>query len=227
MLETDLFSSDLLPFDWSPSNSAPAPNGKVDETANSEQENSVGLLRPYHSSTEAADEADWVDSSQPSSSSTIIVEKHQSLFPDSTTTEKLLVALRNEDFEFGFTSYSESIVEEQLVLNKLATRNWLNELFVSHFGETKILVGLLHIISRFSELEMHPQGPTMALAALSHRHDEVQELAVRAFEHWGSLKSLEVLKHVHVGTGWLQKYINQVVEDLSLEHGIPCTQIYT
>jgi len=141
-------------------------------------------------------------------------------------TDEFLVSLRKEEIEFGVASRTEIIVERQLKLNAMATRNWLNDLFVTHFNDTKILGGILHIISRFDELEMHPQGQTMALAAFNHSSDEIKELGVRAFEHWGSKNSLRILQDVSVETKWLQDYINQVVEDLSIEHGLSGQKVH-
>lgn len=135
-------------------------------------------------------------------------------------TDKLLFLLNTEDIEFGVNSQSETLVSHYLKLNPLLTRNWLNEVFVSNFGDVRITAGILHIVSRFSELEMYPQGQTMALAALSHQDNEIKELGVRVFEQWGTRKSLSILQDVHVETIWLQNYVNQVVGDLRAEYGL-------
>lgn len=76
---------------------------------------------------------------------------------------------------------------------------------------------MLRIIGRFDEEIIFPQGKTMALAALSHKNDEVKELGVRAFENWNSLNSLEVLKNISFDSNWLQDYLNQVIKDLKSE----------
>lgn len=132
-------------------------------------------------------------------------------------TSNLVNCLIEEDFEFGFKSRSELIIREQFSINALATRNWLNELFIENFQNEKILVGLLRIIGRFEEEIIFPQGQTMALAALAHKNNEIRELGIRAFENWNSLNSLEVLKKVNIDSKWLQDYLNQVIEDLKEE----------
>ncbi len=220
MLDKDTSISAPFLFDWSPSSES--------QECEELEQGLTGQDSLHRFFDELFQESQFVDGSPIPTDSTAIdplVDASTSARYQHLST-KLLSALRNEEFEFGMVSYSENIIEEELAVNALETRNWLNELFVSNFSDAKVLTGLLHVISRFRELEMHPQGITMALAALSHKDNEVKELGVRAFEHWGSLHSLKVLKEVKVGTLWLQKYIDEVVEDLSLEHGISCSQIH-
>lgn len=133
-------------------------------------------------------------------------------------THNLICCLVEEDFEFGLKSRSELIISEQFSVNTLATRNWLNDIFIENFQNEKVLIGLLRIIGRFEEEIIFPQGHTMALAALVHRNDEIKELGIRAFENWNSLNSLEILKHIEVETIWLQEYLNQVIKDLTEEY---------
>jgi len=135
-------------------------------------------------------------------------------------TNNLISCLIEEIFEFGFKSKSELIIKEQFSTNTLATRNWLNEIFIDNYQNEKILIGLLRIIGRFEQSIIFPQGQTMALAALAHRNDEIKELGIRAFENWNSPNSLEVLKNVQVEVKWLNEYLNQVIEDLKEEHVI-------
>jgi hypothetical protein len=217
-------NSDLLPFDWSSDADSFSHPAQAEETV-TERGAILQLLR------RAAAEYQTLESSELTENAAMVKEdtairgyRTDQFF--SHLTNRLTAAIRNEEFEFGIRSSAEIIVEEQLTRNGLETRNWLNEMFVAHFGDRAVLVGLLHIISRFKEFEVHPQGLTMALAALVHKDDEVKELGVRAFEHWASPTSVKVLQNVQVGTPWLQRYIDEVVEDLSLEHGIPRAQVY-
>lgn len=132
-------------------------------------------------------------------------------------TPKFLSLIKEEDFEFGFVSRSEELIASQLQINALATRNWLNEIFINHFDNEVILIGLLRIISRFDESLIFPQGQTIALAALSHSNDEIKELGIRAFEKWCSAESLSILKKLNLNSAWLQEYVNDVINDLEEE----------
>lgn len=129
-------------------------------------------------------------------------------------TPKFLSLIKEEDFEFGFISRSEELISSQLQINALAARNWLNEIFINHFDNEVVLIGLLRIIGRFDESLIFPQGQTIALAALSHSNDEIKELGVRAFEKWCSAESLSILKKLNLNSVWLQEYVNDVINDL-------------
>lgn len=131
---------------------------------------------------------------------------------------KLLIqTIRDEDFDFGYISESEVIIGKQLEINALATRNWLNEIFVSYFDDDVVIIGILRILGRFEEEYIFPQGLTMALAALNHKTTEIKELGIRAFENWSSPNSLKILKNIKTDISWLDNYIEQVVTDLNEE----------
>lgn len=130
---------------------------------------------------------------------------------------ELINLINEEDFEFGFVSRSEELINKQLEINDLATRNWLNELFISNFKNDGILIGLLRIIGRFDQEIIFPQGQTMALAALSHRNNEIKELGIRAFENWASENSIQVLRNTNIELDWLNEYKNEVISDLEVE----------
>ena len=136
-------------------------------------------------------------------------------------TARLLNLICEEDFEYGMSTKADVLVKDQMKTNTLATKNWLNAIFVENFGDAHILVGLLRIIARFDYLDVYPEGQTMAVAALSNSKDEVRECGIRAFESWATLDSLRVLENLRVSTGWLQEYVNQVVADLRKEHNVP------
>ena len=225
MLNTRTPTFELLPFDWSSDTDRVAEPPEELGGTNTEQQAIVELLQKFARDFQTREliEDSYQGQSLPSDTTFQYDSAPSTRY--ASITRQLLMAIRNEEFEFGVISNAETIIEKQLAENSLETRNWINDIFVRYYCDTKILTGILHIISRFQEFEMHPQGLTMALAALVHKDDEVKELGVRAFEHWASENSLAVLKHVQVGTPWLQQYIDEVVEDLSLEHGISGTQV--
>jgi hypothetical protein len=126
--------------------------------------------------------------------------------------------LKYEDFEFGQKSESIKIVQKELQTNKVATINWLNELYVKYFSkDEKVLIGILRVIEYFDEEVFYPNSYTIALSSLIHKNDEVKEIAIRIFENWASITSYEILKNVQIETGWLKSYINEVIKDLEEE----------
>jgi hypothetical protein len=133
---------------------------------------------------------------------------------DTNLTKDFINLLREEDFEFGYKTRSEAVLREQLKINELATRNWLNETFIKYFKDQTVIIGLMRILCRFEPKEIFPQGQTMAIAALSHQNNEIKELGIRAFESWGSHDSLEILMTINVEANWLNDYLQEVIKDL-------------
>ena len=103
--------------------------------------------------------------------------------------------------------------------NTAIAKEWINNIFLYQFQDSRVLVGLLQVISHLEYLEIYPQGPTMALAALSHADSEIRECGIRAFENWGTTHSLNVLRSVKCHEGWLQEYVDQVISDIEEELG--------
>lgn len=141
------------------------------------------------------------------------LNKVRSSILDIKFSKQFISLLREEDFEFGYKTRSESILEEQLQINALATRNWLNEIFIKNYFDEVVTIGILRIIGRFEPVMIFPQGQTIALAALTHKNDEIKELGLRAFEKWCSLESLEILKTLDIQTPWLNEYKDDVIAD--------------
>jgi len=133
-------------------------------------------------------------------------------------TKSLTSLILNEDFEFGVENRVDILVKNQMAINSLATKEWLNTIFVENFNNIPIIVGILRTIARIDYYEIYPEGQTIAIASLSHKNTEVQECGVRAFENWGTLQSLGILENLKVSTHWIQEYIDEVVSDLRKEY---------
>jgi len=141
-------------------------------------------------------------------------------FLRSRFSEELLSLLSDEDFEYGVDTKADAMVRRQMSLNKLATKSWLNTLFVENFANSSVLIGLLRIIARLDYVDVYPEGQTMAVAALSNSNAGVQECGVRAFEGWGTVQSLRILENLTVSASWLQDYVDHVVADLRKEYNV-------
>ena len=132
-------------------------------------------------------------------------------------TRELIMLIREEEFEYGLDTKADILVRKKMEQNSLATKEWLNTIFIESLTNTGILLGVLIIVSRFDYSMIYPEGQIMATAALSHKDPEIQECGVRAFENWGNRNSLKILKNLKVPTEWLQEYINEVIDDLEKE----------
>lgn len=129
-------------------------------------------------------------------------------------TRELLDQIRRADFEFGYESSAEVFVRGRLGENALATKNWMNDVFLECFADDHITAGILRIIAHLDYEEVEPQGPTMAIAALFHKSPSVKECGVRAFENWERPECIDFLRHVEAGDRWLRDYIEAVISDL-------------
>lgn len=122
--------------------------------------------------------------------------------------------LKENNFEFGYSSNAELFIRNCLKECATDTKQWLNEIFIENFHNAHISEGILRIISHFEYDEISPQGPTIALAALTHINSGVKECAVRAFENWGTLDCLRILESTGIEEIWLKNYIDDVIQDL-------------
>lgn len=132
-------------------------------------------------------------------------------------TKEFLTIILEQDFEYGFDSPADLFVKRLLNQSPTATKEWLNSVFIDYFHDIRILIGLLQIISHIEYFEIYPQGPTMEVAALSHVDSEIRECGIRAFENWGTVESLNVLRNLSCQEKWLQEYVQQVISDLEEE----------
>ena len=149
-----------------------------------------------------------------------LVNKKRTLHLEKDFTHKLLHYLREDEFEYGFENRADVLVKNQMAINSLATKEWLNKIYVNNFKNPEILIGILRLIARFRIEVISPEGKTMAIAAIAHKNIEVQECGIRAFESWGTLDSLDILSNVKVQPDWLQDYLNQVIINIETEHAI-------
>ena len=130
---------------------------------------------------------------------------------------RLIQLTRESSFEYGFENELDEFLRACLAQDAATTREWLNQTFFEHFDDTAVAVGLLRAVAHLDYDEVQPQGPAMALAALSHKDVEVRECAIRAFENWGRPETLTLLESIQCQEPWLQDYVTRVVADLRKE----------
>jgi hypothetical protein len=127
---------------------------------------------------------------------------------------RFLEIIRESAFEYGYDSFADEFFRERFKENRLAAKEWINQMFIENFGKSEIVTGILRVIAHLSYSDIAPQGPTMALAALNHQLPEVRECGVRALENWGTKECLNTLRSVSYTEQWLNNYIEQVISDL-------------
>jgi hypothetical protein len=131
--------------------------------------------------------------------------------------QRLLTAILEGEFEYGYESEADRIVARALDENVLATKSWLGELFRKHYDDVAVLTGLLRIFSRLEHKVIQPEGEIFATAAIAHQDPVVKECAVRCFESWSQPSSLPILENVDIHEPWLALYRDRVIDDIRRE----------
>lgn len=149
-----------------------------------------------------------------------VYNKKRALKLEKDFSQKLLHFIIEDEFEYGFENRADQLVKSQMKINSLATKEWLNKIYVNNYKNPDILIGILRLIARLKVEEISPEGKTMAIAAISHKNLEVQECGIRVFESWGTLDSLDILYNVRVEIAWLQDYLKQVIKNIESVHAI-------
>lgn len=148
------------------------------------------------------------------------LNKRRASFLEKEFTEKLLILLKEEHFEYGYENKCDLLVREQMEINSSVTREWLNKIFNENFDKPFVLVGILRLISRFQYEEISPEGTCMAIASLSHKNLEVKECGIRAFENWESINHLPILQNIFVEKKWLRDYLEKVINNIERSYGM-------
>jgi hypothetical protein len=135
-------------------------------------------------------------------------------------TNTLINYIKEENFEYGYNTKADLLIEKYIKINSFAVKEWLNTLFIDNYNIPEIAIGILRLVSRFDIDVISPEGKTMAIAALAHSNLEVKESGIRAFEAWNSLETIDILKTVTVKEDWLKEYLLKVIENIEIEYAV-------
>jgi hypothetical protein len=123
--------------------------------------------------------------------------------------------IHNTDLEYGFYSNLDYFLEDELQKNNEGTQRWLLELFMENQKDVTVLMAILRTLAHMKYKMVKPLGLRMALAALNHDDEDVRDCGVRCLENWECTEALPVLKSLRYPEEWLQKYVEQVIRDLT------------
>ncbi len=87
-------------------------------------------------------------------------------------------------------------------------------MYPNYYDDPKILCGILHIISHFPYETLGKTALLFPTALFSHKDDSVVEYAVKTMENWHTKEALKILNNTELRIHWLQKYIENVKEEL-------------
>lgn len=90
----------------------------------------------------------------------------------------------------------------------------LQNIFIKYNDYCNMLIGICRILGRFELKEVMPWGPTTLIGLLLHKSETVKEYAVSVVENWADVELLPILRNLDCSSGWLKKYIDDVVQYL-------------
>lgn len=137
-----------------------------------------------------------------------IVEKFQPIF---------VSTLKSQELEIDYKNHIEYQLEELFKENDFVTKDWLNDVYIENFNDTKFLINILKIIGNFDKKLIASFGIVTAGSALSHKNVEVKEMAVRVFENWYTIQSYTFLKQCSLTPKWLNDYKDEVLLNIEEE----------
>ncbi len=137
-----------------------------------------------------------------------LIEKFQPIF---------VSTLKSQELEIDYKNHIEILLEELFRENEFVTKDWLNDIYISNFNDTKFLVNILKIIGNFDKGLLKSFGIVTSGASLSHKNVEVKEMAVRVFENWNVIESYTFLKNCSLTPKWLDEYKNEVLSNIEEE----------
>lgn len=186
----------------------------INHVSNPKHEVSIPFFTKFNSSafTNSKNDADNIISSENEANYARSLEFEQKF------SKHFISCILEDDFEYGIDSKAHIMVKEQMRINEVVTKDWLNSIYITNFHNPEILIGILRVVARFEKEEIFPIGQIIATASLSHKDEIVQETAIRAFESWGGSSSLRILENVTVSSRWIKEYLDGVISDLKLEY---------
>lgn len=120
--------------------------------------------------------------------------------------------IQRDEFIDGEISNSELYMKELCAKYPVdCVLKALMQVYSSNLLNSKILEGVLVMVSCVSYETAEPDGQVMAMGLLSNRELEIRDRAIQCFEKWNSKKGIPVLKSLDCHPKWLQKYVEKVI----------------
>lgn len=129
---------------------------------------------------------------------------------------EILFTINNMEFEFGVKSTIETIFNKYHEKFGVLCVEWLSKLFIRNIYDSKVVLGIMLLLSRLNPNDFGALGETMIFNALFVVDSlEVKEAAIRVIEKWDLIDMLETLATIHFEEEWLEEYKLSVIQDIS------------
>lgn len=128
----------------------------------------------------------------------------------------LVCALEDIPIEDGMQHPADELIERALGASRSSCIEGLSRAFHEFYTSRPAMsAAILRCMARVDFAQTGAQGLGLAQHALSHDDVEMREAAVRAFETWGGVEALAILRQHDDPEAWLHEYVSRVVVDLS------------
>ena len=133
--------------------------------------------------------------------------------------DEVVRAITTTDFEDGMDNDVTELVRSFKRRNKLATYNWLNELYGKNLREPLFVEGLLRVLAVVTKKGEETGLMPIVVAGLRSGNSAEQEAAIMVIEEWRTKECLDALVTSSLTSGWVRKYAEKVEKELAKEVG--------
>ena len=114
----------------------------------------------------------------------------------------------------NYTAVEQVLCDAFLLDSREKVLQWLNQVFLEKSESKAIIANILFAISHLEYEDVYPVGPTLAMLALNNPNRVLVELAIHAFENWGSKDSIKYLESYRPVDSLNQKNWDRVIKYL-------------
>lgn len=119
--------------------------------------------------------------------------------------------LKSENVEYGFSTSSEIFLRRALEDDSPKTDSAIQDIFVHHYGDEKVLVNLLRTLADVESPKLATCCRVLVMGSMPHHSLEVKETALRVVEYWGDKELAAAIGKMKLAPGWLDKYAKKIV----------------
>ena len=134
---------------------------------------------------------------------------------DSKYKKEFIETIISTVFVDGEDNMATIMFAQLLSIDKDATLNTLNQLFVDKYDNERVCVKILTLLNDYTYEQLYPYSQTIALASVSHKSSRIKSAAFNLFSHWGNKEALKLLNNVEVPTqAWILMKYNKIKKSL-------------
>ena len=132
--------------------------------------------------------------------------------------QKFINYLKFNEIDENYSCNIERTFRKYLDENKYATLDWFYDIFLKYKSDTKIILNLIKVISKYP---ISNSGIYIAISSLfSHPNLEVKDFAIKFFENMADENALKTLRSHEIHPQWLDDFRKNVIKDIEDSLGI-------